>query len=817
VNENKQSLFGDMHLKTKLGLSFGVMLLLLVLTAAITIYEVDDIQTVSDRVAKLRTPEAVAGLSLLNGMNQSLSGLRAWMLLGDPKFKEVSHRAWNEWIDPNLELMERLTEESHDKEDERRLKIIKEDLIKLRELELQIEEIAHTERENPSLTMLNNVAEPLANKMAKLITDIIDIEGQQPGTDLRKAMLYMMADIRGTTGLGLASIRSFIYTGDEKFRRTFENLWSKNSKRFADLSRSYKHLTPEQKNLFNQFRTARDEFNDLPSKMFKLRSAKDWNLANHLLATKAAPFADEVESLLIKTVEHQTELLAEDTDHVHDLVTELDTFVLILLGIGVVVTMIILYVVGRVIVAPIINVAEAVRYIAANQDMTISVPVSGRDEIGQMSEAFNNMIDVLRKAFESVNNSAQEVSGGAVDVAQRAGANRKRAQGEMERSRTSEKVITEMGNTAGQVSVAVTGQQQAAEVSQKAIVDLLEKIDGVSKTAKDQDNEVASALGTVGAMGETGAKVVANAQDQGKMVVRVTESMSEMSSAVDEMQKAVAQATEFGNASLKAADEGRVSVDASAEGMRAIADSSDQISEIIGVITEIAEQTNLLALNAAVEAARAGAHGKGFAVVADEVGKLAQRSSEAAKEITQLIKESTSNVTDGVKLSDQLQDALVKIDEGGKLNIKAIDAISQTSATLAINTSDAQKLIAELNTLAQQIREMAGEQGARRKDAEAALTKLQEYSKLIVGLVDESNQEAKQVSDEMGGVIKRGKEMTKMTEMQTQRSKAITKLSTESAQAAAQTVEGAGNVVKVTEALEEQSQNLTEQISQFKF
>ena len=95
--------------------------------------------------------------------------------------------------------------------------------------------------------------------------------------------------------------------------------------------------------------------------------------------------------------------------------------------------------------------------------------------------------------------------------------------------------------------------------------------------------------------------------------------------------------------------------------MSRIEESSGKIADIIGVIDEIARQTNLLALNAAVEAARAGEAGRGFAVVATEVRSLAQRSSQAAKDIEHLITNSGSQVKEGVELVNQAGNALNEI------------------------------------------------------------------------------------------------------------------------------------------------------------
>lgn len=111
----------------------------------------------------------------------------------------------------------------------------------------------------------------------------------------------------------------------------------------------------------------------------------------------------------------------------------------------------------------------------------------------------------------------------------------------------------------------------------------------------------------------------------------------------------------------KDAEQSKPVVQNAVSAMTEIERSSEKISRIIGVIDDIAFQTNLLALNAGVEAARAGDAGRGFAVVASEVRALAQRSSDAAKQIKTLISESSGHVERGVGLVGQAGDVLVQI------------------------------------------------------------------------------------------------------------------------------------------------------------
>ncbi len=201
---------------------------------------------------------------------------------------------------------------------------------------------------------------------------------------------------------------------------------------------------------------------------------------------------------------------------------------------------------------------------------------------------------------------------------------------------------------------------------------------------------------------ESAQTLAAGAQEQSSSVEEITASIEQLSRSVDSVRANAREAETVSRETNQLAEQGGVAVRKSAEAMEMIRTSSDQIAEIIQVISQIASQTNLLALNAAIEAARAGEHGMGFAVVADEVRKLAERSNQAAGEITSLIKESSSRVQEGANLSLETEESLKKIIGGAEATATKIAEIAAATIQQATGAEEVAKAIQGVSQVTEQ-------------------------------------------------------------------------------------------------------------------
>ena len=276
------------------------------------------------------------------------------------------------------------------------------------------------------------------------------------------------------------------------------------------------------------------------------------------------------------------------------------------------------------------------------------------------------------------------------------------AKGDLTRRMTSEyqgefgRLKDNANTTAQEIGATISGVKQAAREVTNASVEISTSTTDLSQRTEEQ---AASLEETSASMEEIAATVKRNAEN-----------------AQQANQSAITTRELAGRS-------GRV-VAKAVSAMARIEESSIKISDIIGVIDEIARQTNLLALNAAVEAARAGEAGRGFAVVASEVRSLAQRSSQAAKDINALITNSNGEVKEGVQLVNEAGSALSAI-------VNSIKKVADIVADIAAASAEQSSAIDQVNKALTQMDEVTQQNSALVEENAATAKTLEQHSQAM--------------------------------------------------------------------------------------
>ncbi len=256
-----------------------------------------------------------------------------------------------------------------------------------------------------------------------------------------------------------------------------------------------------------------------------------------------------------------------------------------------------------------------------------------------------------------------------------------------------------------------------------------------NRTVATLEETIVSVLTAVSSIQNESSHVAQAADDLSHRTENQAAALEQTAAALEELTasvKAASQNAEKANSDVgstrrHAEESGRI-VREAVDAMGQIEKSSEHISQIIGVIDDIAFQTNLLALNAGVEAARAGEAGRGFAVVASEVRALAQRSSDAAKEIKGLILESTDQVGRGVNLVRKTGESLATI-------VGAVSGVADLVNEIAVSAREQSVGISEINTAVSQLDQVTQQNAAMVEESTAASHALRSEAETLAGFV----------------------------------------------------------------------------------
>ncbi len=734
-------MFGNLKLGIKIGLGYGLVGLILAGSILATLWQVRRTEETVNRLVDLRSPVAQSSLVLLNGINQSASALRSWIILGDNVFKEERTAVWTRQIAPSLNTLKELS--VYQTEGIEHLNSIVSMTEQVNNDQKQVEEIAHTVDNTPATKILLEEGTPLIEILITGINKMIDIEQSLEATADRKRLLGIMADVRGTVGLGAAAIRAYLISGDEKFKKEFSELWQKNTARFDDLHADDGLLTPEQHEFLETFAQARDRLIPVQAKIFEIRGSEDWNLANTWLAKKVVPAGNIIKDHLDAMIAIQKKQVQEDQAKLKLQTKVLKAAEWILLIAGIAISALSAFFITRGITRPLNEAVEVAERLSKG-DLTMVFEPETKDETGQLLGAMKLMVVNLREVMKDLFDTIRTLS-----IA----------------SESLSSVSAQMASSAEETNI------QAGTVA-AASAQISENVSRVASAAEQSSASISDVAAMTEEMSSIFENMVMFSKKTSENVRNMAMSSDEISAGIHNASSAVEEMTLSLNEVAKHTSQAhRVSQNADRRArevslkMEALASASKQIGKIVGVIKDIADQTNMLALNASIEAAGAGDAGRGFAVVAGEVKELAKQSANATDEIAEQVEYIQKSTDEAVGAIGDISGIIAEL-AGINQSIAASSeeqtaTANEISKTISNNAMSVKNVAEKANESAILVEEIAKSTNETSKTAQEAARQIDEVTKGVKDVAESSGQAAlgvEEISENIRGISTASKE-----------------------------------------------------------
>jgi methyl-accepting chemotaxis protein len=422
-------------------------------------------------------------------------------------------------------------------------------------------------------------------------------------------------------------------------------------------------------------------------------------------------------------------------------------------------------------------------------DLTATVSVKSQDEIGRMATDYASM----RAYLQEMAGNAEHVGNGDLTVTVKPRSEKDMlGNALLAMVKNLRDLVAQLNQNADSLASASQQLSSAADQAGQAAQGIAASNQQVAKGAQEQSKGVQDTVGAVEELTRASRTVAAGSDEQVKGISQAEGIVTEVAKAAGAVAQSAQSATEAARQANTAANSGRDTVKKTVDGMTRIREAmesaagkinglgqkSAEIGKIVAVIDDIAAQTNLLALNAAIEAARAGEQGRGFAVVADEVRSLAERASQATKEIADLIEavqkgvqdsvkateEGSKQVASGSELVDQTGVALKQITESVNAVTGQIEQISAAAEQVSASADEMVKTVGAVSGTAKKNSEAASAMGASSEQVSKAMESISAVTEESSAAAEEASAATEEMSAQVEEVVASSQSLSQMAQ-----------------------------------------------------